>query len=135
MRKTWAGCTSSTWEERYLFCLGMCRVSCAEKDLLHKIRERQAERPGDPRQQANVRWIVALDGDEQTTGYRKVEEIRQKVSEAFRLRDEVWSELPLLAEWHFLRRRLTPPLAADQSAAAARASDQLVELMAQSIAR
>ena len=57
--------------------------------------------------QAEALFAAAVgDGSGDAGGYRASGALGEEVSAAFVLRDEVWAELPLLAEWYFLRWRL-----------------------------
>jgi hypothetical protein len=49
-----------------------------------------------------------------TTGYLGTIQIGQKLGENLRLRDEIFADLPLLAEWHFARGRLSSTPSATQ---------------------
>jgi hypothetical protein len=73
------------------------------------------------------------DGDEPTAAYKAVAEHSDRLSEWLRLRDEVWSELPLLAEWHLSRLRLRPASAGSEVVSNL-ANDSLVDLIEQSVA-
>src|SRR5207247_7567301 len=52
---------------------------------------------------ANQRlWTDAV-GDGSTGGYQAAIRRAERVTAMFGLRDEVWSDLPLISEWHFAR--------------------------------
>jgi hypothetical protein len=48
-------------------------------------------------------WSEALGQESGAEGYAAAMRRTERMGEFLRLRDEVWAELPLLAEWHFVR--------------------------------
>ncbi|MEX2176533.1 MAG: hypothetical protein WD872_19365 [Pirellulaceae bacterium] len=74
-----------------------------------------------------------LEGDAKTVGYAEIQQRSGELVEAYRFRDQVWSELPFLAEWNFLRWRLAEAGNAESKWLAI-APRELVELLRGTIA-
>jgi hypothetical protein len=60
--------------------------------------------------------------------YRRAAEQGEKLAQALRVRDEIWSELPLVAEWYWTRQQLTAGAQSDELF-----SQQLIDLLEKSI--
>jgi hypothetical protein len=107
------------------------RVHYAVERLLNQAddRRRQAEDAyylGIQPQNAERAWRESLGEDNNTNGYRAAEARGSRLAAALALRDEIWAELPLLAEWHLAQAHWSQ---SPQGAASSQAIEAMLRLL------